>query len=211
MKVILQATVIYSAFLISGCSMMTTSTSDLNMHHLRAVDITSYDTSIIATFCGTKEFNQLLINEPYPQVYTVLKSTKNYLDFKSSSINKFDPVKYEMWIGEVELDQYPEYKNCGHGKTYPYIYWFDLNVESTPPYKESRKEDYMKAYNEFKQQIIDTHQIELGIVQLSGFNGDDLISEKTSLLKLNKEQYTTVLDRMNYFEKHKRSEMSNWD
>lgn len=197
----LRITVVSSIFLISACT--ATPTPDLNMHHLRAVSITKYDTSVIATFCGTEEFNQLFINEPYPKVYTVLKNTKNYLDFKSSLISEFNLEKYEIWIGEVELSQFPEYKDCGKGKKYPYIYWFDLNVEKNPPYKSTRIADYMKAYDEFKQKIIYKHQIELGVVQLSGFNGDDLKSEKTSLLKLNEEQYKMVLNGMNNSENNK--------
>ena len=194
MKSILSMIIAVGFLLTSACS--ATPTKDLNIHNLRVVDIKNYDTSIVATFCGTENFNKLFIAYPYPKIYTKLKTTENYLDFKSSHISEFDPVKYKIWIGDVDLEKFPEYRNCGKGKIYPYIYWFNLNVEKDLPYKKSRKEDYMNSYNEFRQQIINTREIELGVVQLSGFNGNDSVSEETSFLKLNDEQYNILIDKI---------------
>ena len=193
MKNILRGAVLCSAYALSACT--TTPTPDLNMYHLRVVDITKYDTEIVATFCSSEKSNQLFSQEPYPMVYPVLKESESYLSFKKGFISEFDPNKY-IRLEDVSLNQFPEYKDCGNGKVYPYIYWFTFNVEKTPPYKKSKRESYIRAYNEFKQQIIDTHQIELGVVQLPGLAGKALVSEETSFLKLNDEQYATLLERM---------------
>ena len=193
MKNTFMSAVICSSFILSACT--ATPTSDLNIYHPRVVEITKYDTSIVATFCGTEAFNSLFIHEPIPKIYPVLKESKTYLGFKVGFINEFDREKY-MRIEAISLSQVPEYKDCGQGKTYPYIYWFRFNVEKTPPYKESKKAGYMKAYEEFKAQIVNKRHIEIGVVQLSGFDGNDLVSKNTVFLPLTDEQYDTLLERM---------------
>lgn len=195
MNMMLRAIIMCSGFLISGCS-TTKHTPDLNMHHLRAVDITEYDTSIVAMFCGTEAFNGLFLQELAPKIYPVLSHSKNYLEFKAGFISDYSPNKHETWVGDVELNKFPEYKECGYGKKYPYIYWFELNVEKNLPYKKEKQKLYMRAYNEFKEQIVSSHHIELGVVKLPAFAGEVLVSEKTSFLKLDEEQYATLMDNM---------------
>ena len=203
MKIILTATILCTAFLISACT--AAPTPDLDMYHLRAVDVTEYDTSIIAIFCGTEGFNNIFTQEPTPLIYPVLEESESYLSFQAGFISEYDPNKHKTWVGDVDISKFPEYEECGYGKKYPYIYWFEFNVEKKLPYDKNYKKSYNRAYNEFKQQIINTRQIELGVVRLTGFDGNDLVSEKTNFLKLNEAQYITILEGMNYFEKHKRS------
>ena len=194
MKNILRGAVLCSAYVLSACT--TTPTPDLNMYHLRAVNITEYDTAIVATFCGSEAFNNLYKEEPTPQIYPVLKESESYLSFKQGSISKYIPGKHGAWLGNTDFSTLQEYQECGKGKVYPHVYWFEFNVQKIPPSKKSKRESYIRAYKEFKQQIIDTHQIELGVVQLPGLAGEVLVSEETSFLKLDDEQYATLLERM---------------
>jgi hypothetical protein len=193
-KNILRGAVLCSAYALSACT--TTPTPDLNMYHLRAVNITEYDTAIVATFCGSEAFNNIYKEGPTPQIYPVLKESESYLSFKQGSISKYIPDKHGAWLGNIDFSTLQEYQECGKGKVYPHVYWFEFNVQKILPSKKSNRESYIRAYNEFKQQIIDTHQIELGVVQLPGLAGEALVSEKTSFLKLDDEQYATLLERM---------------
>ena len=197
----LRITVVSSIFLISACT--ATPTPDLNMHQLRAVNITEYDTSIVATFCGTEAFNALFEQELTPKIYPVLNHSKNYLDFKVGFIYEYSPNEESSRLEGIKLNNFFEYKECGFGKKYPYIYWFRFNVEKNLPYEKKHKKDYTKAYNEFKAQLTTSHHIELGVVKLPAFFGEVLVSEKTSLLKLNEEQYKMVLNGMNDSENNK--------
>lgn len=191
--------VVASTLMLTGCFRYH-KTPALNMHNPQVMKID--DVNVFTIFCATKQFHDTYeqFSVPKPRGTVVLEGPRHpHYDYSANNGSMIQYTRNDnvyWWKPHaIPIQQYIKESACGEkSETYPYLYFFDLDLSYEERHENNRKH-YPSEYQSMVEQIKNNQALNIRTVKVPYFARDYYYSEDT-VITLTDEQAKTLLKNM---------------